>query len=144
MKKMILALAILVSTLSAFAGNVNVSEKVLNAFKTEFITAKEVVWSAGSNYYKATFNFNGKYVFAFYSENGELLGLTRYISPTDLPFLLQNSLKKNYADYWVSDLFEVSKNGEINYCITLENADSKVVLNSSGTAWDVYHKIKKA
>jgi hypothetical protein len=141
---MILALAILVSTVSAFAGKVNVSEKVLNAFKTDFITAKEVVWSAGSNYYKATFNYNDRYVFAFYSENGELLGVSRYISPVDLPLLLQSNLKKNYAGYWVSDLFEVSKNGGVNYYITLENADTKIVLNSSGTGWDVYHKIKKA
>jgi len=140
---MILVLAILVSTMSAFAGNVNVSEKVLNAFKTDFITAQEVVWSAGSNYYKATFNYNGKYVFAFYNENGELLGITRYISPVDLPLLLQNYLKKNYTGYWVSDLFEVSKNGGINYYITLENADAKIILNSSGTTWDVFQKTKK-
>jgi hypothetical protein len=43
----------------------------------------------------------------------------------------------------VSDLFEVSKNGGINYYITLENADAKIILNSYGTTWDVYQKIKK-
>ena len=37
MKKMILTLAIAVSTLSAFAGDENVNQKVLDAFKTEFI-----------------------------------------------------------------------------------------------------------
>ncbi|MEI2740669.1 MAG: hypothetical protein V9F01_17985 [Chitinophagaceae bacterium] len=65
MKKMIVSLAIAVSTLNAFAGDVNVNQKVLDAFKTEFASAKEVEWTVGENYYKATFNYNGKYVFAF-------------------------------------------------------------------------------
>lgn len=141
---MILSLAIAVSTLSAFASDANVNQKVLDAFKTEFASAKEVEWSVGANYFKATFNYNGKYVFAFYSENGELLGLTRYLSPADLPLALQANLKKNYEGYWVSDLFEASKNDGTNYYITLENADSKIVLKSSGNSWSVHNKIKKA
>ena len=143
MKKMIVSLAITVSTLSAFAGDVNVNQKVLDAFKTEFASAKEVEWTVGENYYKATFNYNGKYVFAFYSENGELIGLARYLSPVDLPLALQANLKKNYEGYWVSDLFEASKYDGTNYYITLENADSKTVLKSSGNNWSVHNKIKK-
>ena len=49
MKKMIVTLAIAISTLSAFANDENVNQKVLDAFKTEFTTAKDVEWSAGSN-----------------------------------------------------------------------------------------------
>ena len=144
MKKMILILAIAVSTLSAFATDANVNQQVLDAFKTEFSTAKEVEWSVAANYYKATFNYNGKYVFAFYNETGELLGLTRYMSPSDLPLSLQNNLKKSYENFWVSDLFEVSKNESTNYYITLENADTKITLKSSGNKWESYAKIKKS
>jgi hypothetical protein len=144
MKKLILALAILVSTISAFASDVNVNEKVQNAFKSEFMNASEVVWSQGDTYYKATFNYNGVYLFAFYSDEGELLALSRYISPTALPFILQNNLKKNYEGYWVSDLFEASKNGSTYYYITLEDADTKIVLKSTGNSWDVYSKHKKS
>lgn len=141
---MILTLAIAVSTLSAFATDANVNQQVLDAFKTEFSTAKEVEWSVAANYYKATFNYNGKYVFAFYNETGELLGLTRYMSPSDLPLSLQNNLKKSYENFWVSDLFEVSKNESTNYYITLENADTKITLKSSGNKWESYAKIKKS
>ena len=144
MKKMIVTLAIAVSTLSAFAGDENVNQKVLDAFKTEFAAAKEVEWTVGANFYKATFNYNGRYVFAFYNENGELFGLARYLSPVDLPLVLQNDLEKNYEDYWVSDLFESSKNESTNYFITLENADTKIVLKSSGNSWDIYNKVKKS
>ncbi|MDZ4793307.1 MAG: hypothetical protein SGI83_03430 [Bacteroidota bacterium] len=144
MKKMIVTLAIAVSTLSAFASDENVNQKVLEAFNTEFTSAKEVEWTVGTDYYKATFNYNGKYVFAFYNDNGELLGLTRYIQPADLPLALQNNLKKNYEGFWVSDLFESSKHNETNYYITLENADTKIVLKSSNNEWNAYSKSKKS
>jgi hypothetical protein len=144
MKKMIITLAVALVTFSSFANSGTVSQKVLDAFHTEFTTASEVEWTSGADYYKATFNYNGKYVFAYYNEDGELLGLTRYISPVDLPVMLENSLKKNYEGYWVSDLVEVSKNDGTTYYITLENADTKMVLKSSGTTWSSYTKIKKA
>ncbi len=144
MKKIIVTLAIAVSTLSAFANDENVNQRVLNAFRTEFATAKEVEWTVGSNYYKATFVYNESYVFAYYNESGELLGLTRYVSPVDLPLALQNSLKKNYEGYWISDLFEAAKNDATSYYITVENADTKIILKSSGNSWDVYSKSKKS
>ncbi len=145
MKKIVLTLAIAVCTLSAFASEVKVSAKVLDAFKSEFTAATEVEWTVGAAYYMASFTYNEKYVFAYYSEEGELLGLTRYISPSELPLGLQNSLKKSYNEYWVSDLFEVTKNGTTNYFITIENADTKLVLQSGGgTEWQSYKKVKKA
>ena len=145
MKKIIITLVIAMSTLGAFAREDNVSPKVLDAFNTEFTTAKEVKWTAGSNYYKATFIYNEKYVFAYYNPDGELLGLTRYISPVDLPVNLQSSLKKNYVDYWVSNLFEVAKDDGTVYYITLENADTKIVLRSyGGSEWSAYQKIRKS
>ncbi|MFI5133975.1 MAG: hypothetical protein ACHQEB_06545 [Chitinophagales bacterium] len=147
MKKMMITLAMLVTigSMSAFAGEENVSARVLDAFKSEFNSAKEVEWTAGSNYYKAAFAFNGKHVFAFYNADGDLLGLTRYISSLDLPMYLQSSLKKSYTNYWISDLFEVANNDGTNYYITLENADSKIVLKATGGSdWKTYKKVRKA
>lgn len=145
MKKMILTLAIAVMTLSSFAGEVGVNKKVLEAFKNEFVSAKDVSWSAGNNYFRATFTYNEKYVFAYYNFNGELLGVTRYISPADLPISLQQELKKDYSGYWISDLFEVARNDESGYYITLENGDSKLVLKASDMyGWSPYQKSKKA
>jgi hypothetical protein len=94
MKKMIITLAIAISTLSAFAGEENVNPKVLDAFKTQFKAVKQVEWTAGADFYRATFVYNDKHVFAYYNTDGELLGLTRYISPLDLSLNLQINLKK--------------------------------------------------
>jgi hypothetical protein len=145
MKKMILTLAIVAGSLGAFAGEEDVNPNVLKAFKTEFNTAREVEWTVGSNFYRATFVYNEKHVFAYYNESGELLGLTRYLSPLDLPISLQANLKKNYSGYWISDLFEVAKNDGTAYYLTLENADTKIVLKSADSSnWNQYNKAKKS
>ena len=145
MKKIILTLVIAFSSVFAFASEVsNVNQKVLDAFKTEFATATEVEWSIGVDYFKATFNYNGKYVYAYYNEDGEMLGMARNMSPLDLPLALQNNLKKSYEGFWVSDLFEAVKNDNTNYYVTLENADTKLVLKSTGNSWNVYSKTRKS
>lgn len=144
MKKMILTLAIALSTLSAFAGEEDVNPKVLDAFKSEFTTAKEVDWTVSEEYYKAAFTYNNKRVFAYYNADGELLALTHYMSPNDLPLILLNSLKKNYSDYWISDLFEVAKPEGTVYYVTLEDAETKLVLKASGSGWTSHKKFKKA
>lgn len=142
---MILAIAVLVTSLSSFASEENVNAKVLSAFKNDFNTAKEVEWSAGRNYYKAAFIYNDRHVFAYYNQDGELLGLSRYISPDDLPLSLQADLKKSYNKYWISDLFEASKSSGTSYYITLENADTKIILRASADSdWSLHEKIRKA
>ena len=144
MKKMIMTLVVALGTLVAFAGEENVDRKVLDAFKNEFTAAEQVEWTAGDNFYKAAFIFNNKHVFAFYNIDGELMGITRYLSSMDLPLNLQVSLKKSYANYWISDLFEVAKKDNTTYYITLENADTKIVLKSTdGNSWESYQKSKK-
>ena len=145
MKKFLLSLAILLSTVSVFAGEESVSPKVLSAFKTDFRAAKDVEWSVGQDFYKATFVYNQNHVFAYYNTEGELMGLTRYISQENLPLNLQTSLKKNYDNYWISDLFEVAKSDGTSYVITLEKADSKLILRSTnGNEWNVFEKIRKS
>ncbi len=141
---MLLTLAIAATSFSAFAGEAEVTQKVLDAFNSEFNQAKDVTWTVTKDYYKASFIYNERYVFAFYGEDGELLAMTRYISSGDLPLNLVTSLKKNYGDYWIADLFEMAKNEGTQYVVTLENADSKLILKASSGTWSVHQKIRKA
>lgn len=144
MKKIILVLAIIATTLSSFASDEKVTTRVLDAFNNEFTSAKEVSWSSGENFYKAEFTFNGQRVHAFYAADGELMGLTRFITSLELPMSLQASLKKSYSEYWISDLFEVTKSDRTGYYITLENADTKIVLKASADEdWSAYKKTRK-
>ncbi len=146
MKKFILALIITIGSFSAFAfpGENEVDPKVLESFKNEFAAAKEVSWTTGASFYKAEFTFNSQHVTAFYGLDGELMGISRNITSLDLPITLQASLKKSYGDYWISDLFELTKRSSTSYYITLENADTQVVLKATADeGWTVYKKVKK-
>jgi hypothetical protein len=144
MKKVLMTLAIAISSLVAFAGEENVSKDVLNAFSKEFNGAKEVKWTTGSDFYKAVFVLNDQYITAFYNKEGEFLGMTRNISSLNLPLKLQSKVRSEYADYWISDLFELSDNEGTHYYITVEDADSKVMLKSSdNTEWNIFKKMSK-
>jgi hypothetical protein len=146
MKKIILTLAIATSSLLAFAGNKNenVSKQALDAFNREFTTAQEVKWTEGTEYYKASFILNDQYIAAYYNEQGELLGLMRNMSVLNLPLKLQTKVRSEYSEYWISDLFEYSDDEGTHYYITLEKADSKLVLKSKdSTEWSLFRKTTK-
>ena len=137
-------LAVAISSFTAFASDDNVSSNVLSSFNKEFAGAKDVQWTTTSNYYKASFVFNDQFVSAFYQLDGELIATSRNISSLELPMSLQTNLKKNYNSYWISDLFEISTNDGTSYYITLDKADSKVVLKSSGNGnWETFRKTSK-
>jgi hypothetical protein len=147
MKKimMMLALVLTIGTSFAFTGEEAVNKQALNAFKKEFAGATEAAWTVGSNFYKVTFSLNDQKLFAYYNTQGEFLAVTRNISSLQLPLNLQTSLKRSYNNYWISDLFEVSNNDGTRYYVTLETADTKIILRSAdGNDWSVYQKSKKA
>jgi hypothetical protein len=145
MKKIffILGFFMIVSVCSAYPSE-RVSPKVLASFKTEFLTAENVEWETGTNYFRAAFSMNGQRVFAFYSVGGELISIARYISSLQLPINLFGSLKNDYSKYWISDLFELSNGDGVQYYVTLETAETKVTMQSTnGSAWSTYSKSKK-
>jgi len=141
---MMLAMVFTIGTTYAFTGEEAINQRALNAFKTEFAGATDAAWTTGSEYYKVAFTLNDQKLFAFYNTEGEFLAVTRYISSIQLPLTLQSSLKKYYGNYWVSDLFELANNNGTGYYVTLENADTKIILKSvDGSDWTVYQKSKK-
>jgi hypothetical protein len=147
MKKimMTLALALTLSTMYAFTGEEAINKQALNAFKTEFASATDAAWTVGNDYYKVTFTMNDQKLFAYYSMNGEFMAVTRFISSFQLPLNLQSSLKRSYTNYWITDLFEMANHDGTSYYVTLETADSKIVLKSTdGSDWSVFQKSKKA
>lgn len=122
-----------------------VNQQVLNSFKKEFVNAKDVMWQNSRDYVKATFTLNDQVLFAYYTPGGELLAITRNISSDKLPISLLTSLKKNYNDYWITDLFEVVASGTGTYYVTVQNADVEVILKSDDFGgWDVFKKTKRA
>jgi hypothetical protein len=146
MKKMItmLVLATILIANSAFANNKEtINEKVQSAFKQEFSQATTISWSKSDNYYKVEFSLNNDVMTAYYNENAEFMGVVRNLLSIELPIGLQLSLKKDYDNFWISDLFEYARKEESGYFVTIENTDTKIVLQSDGGAWKLYKKTRK-
>lgn len=149
MKKILFTAVVALLTLTAFAtpaaAGEEVNPKVLKAFTADFVAARDVVWTSSADYYRAEFTYNERHVSAYYDKDGELLGVTRFLSSTDLPVTLQAGLKKKYGGFWITDLMEVSKKDGTAYYITIEDADTRIVLKAeNGGSWLVYQKQKKA
>lgn len=121
-----------------------VNSKVLKSFQSSFKTATDVDWTVSENFYKADFSLNGQYVAAYYDEAGQLIALTRNISSVQLPIALQTDLKKDHEGYWISDLFELANEQGTTYYVTLETADTKLILKSAGAGWTRYEKQRKS
>jgi hypothetical protein len=121
-----------------------ISPRVVKSFQQTFTNAKEVVWTVSPNFHKVDFVLNNQAVTAFYNEQGNLTAITRNISSLQLPIILQAEIKKDYSDYWISELFELSNDNGTEYYLTIEDANSKVVLKSLGyTSWTTYSKTRK-
>jgi len=117
------------------------NQVILASFRKDFRTAELMGIETKKEYTKVTFKLNNLVLFAFYSENGDLIAVVRNILSSQLPIQLLMDLKQNHSNCWITDLFEIDSNGQINYYVTLENGDSQVTLRStSSNNWETYHR----
>jgi hypothetical protein len=146
MKRFLITLTVLFSliSMSSFASDSKVDSRVLKSFQSSFKNATEVDWTVSNNFYKANFTLNGQYVAAYFDESGNMMAITRNISSTQLPISLQTNLKNNYEGFWITDLFEVANEEGTTYYVTVENADTRLILRSSSSDWATYQKQRKS
>ena len=148
MKKKLLAFLLfgMVIINSAFASSPGdeVNGKTLRTFSEQFAKATDVSWETTAKFYKSTFELNGQYLIAFFSKEGELIGVTQNITSTELPYYLKSALEYNYPDYWINNLFESSVEGETKYYVTIENEDQQLTLESGNSSyWTLFQKARK-
>jgi hypothetical protein len=149
MKKRILLLSIVLVSFTAFsfAADVpaSISKSVITSFNKQFSNARDVQWENQVNFVKAQFTINEMVLYAYFDKSGDLIAVTRFISPNQLPLTLLTSLKKQYTNsYWVSDLFEIETEAGTSYYATLQSADQTIVLKSDGiSGWSTFQKEKK-
>jgi hypothetical protein len=146
MKRLVLSLTLALSLISfsSFA-NDDVTPAALESFKSSFKNATDVNWTSSATGYKAAFALNGQYISAYYDGDGKLVALTRNLSPLELPLILQTNLKKDYSNFWISNLFELSDESGTTYYMTVENADTRLVLKSTSEFnWNTFQKSRKS
>lgn len=146
MKKIItLALMLTTITITSFANNAKlINQKVVNSFSRSFTNVEDIRWEVKNDIYKVTFKTGGKEMYAYYNGQGEMMAVTRNIHIDQLPLALSGDLKSKFNDSWMSDLFEVSANGETAYYATIESATHITIYKSEGaTGWAIYKKDKR-
>ncbi len=144
MKKIIISLVMVFTVAaSAFAGDEKIDQRVAKAFQKEFSAAQDAKWSVNKNVYQVTFRYYDRTISAFYDKKGYLLGVSRYMLSTELPYYLQKELKEYYNNYWVVGLFELSNENGTSYHVTLKNAEETVILSSTKeNTWELYNQYK--
>lgn len=149
---LMLALLLTVTTSFSFANRIDslapitdgITSQISESFHQDFKNARFINSEVYSNFTKLTFSMNDMVLFAFYAENGKLLAIVRNILSSQLPLNLMIDLKKNYSDFWITELFEINSDGQNGYYVSLENADTKLVLRSnSDNTWEVYQQTEK-
>jgi hypothetical protein len=147
MKKRILTWALLLVTgISSTFANApkGTDDNIRTSFKKEFKNAEVIKWETYRAYTKATFKMNDRVMFAYYTGSGQLIAVARNILSDQLPIQLMTSLKNDYSDYWITDLFEMNSDDGSSYYVTLESTDYKLVLESDNMSeWRIYKKEKK-
>jgi hypothetical protein len=147
MKKLILAMTMILITgsTSVYANKKEeINKQVAASFSKDFANAQNVVWQQQKQYLKASFILSSQVIFAYYTEDGKLRFVSRNVLSDHLPVLLLIKLKKNYSDYWISDLLEMTSENKTAWYVSLESADQTLILKS-GTynRWAVYKKTNK-
>ena len=143
MKLLIIALSLFTTVLAktGYANETVITPVVLNNFQNSFADANNVSWSEVNGMYKARFYVNKQFITGYYNVDGDLVAMIKNISTSELPKSLQASLRNSIGQFWITDLFEIINEDGKSYYITLENADSQVVLKSeSNKKWSVYKK----
>jgi len=138
-----MACVLTLGTSHSFAAGNDDNKEIKNAFRHDFENAQLISTEASDRFTKVAFSLNGQIMTAFYSTGGHLLAVTRNLTTAQLPVSLLMNYKKHHDGYWVSDLFEISQDEQSSYYLTLENADTRMTLRSTGDNWEVYSTVQK-
>ncbi len=139
-----LALVISLSSFQTLQAQTGVPAAVTEHFTADYSAASSINWEAGNTWYKASFEMNGQFLTAFYTNEGESIAVTRNISSAQLPLALQSDMQSYLrSGHWITDLFEMNVNGETHYFITFEDADEQHILEGVNDEWSVYKHIRK-
>lgn len=145
MKKFIIIAATAFVSMASFANVDPVNGRVLEAFRSSFADAKNVEWKSldESGLFQATFNYQNSELSAFYSEEGEMVAVARYINKNNLPIMVTKAIQERFSEHAIQTAIERISYGATTYHVTLNSPKSSlmVVVSPSGEL-SVSKKIK--
>ncbi len=144
MKRILFALALLVSTAS-FATGPSVDEQVSKQFKETFPAAIEIKWYDYETFYEVVFKNNDILCRVKYDLKGNIISTRRDYHEKDLSLFIVAKVKEKYTGKKIFGVTEITSSEGVIYNIVLEDEKNWINLNSdeSGNISQV-QKLKKA
>ena len=145
MKKFILIAATAFISLASFANVDPITGKVLESFRTEFASAKNVQWKSldDAGLFQATFTYKNTELSAFYDAEGSLVATARYIDKNNLPIMVTKAIQEKYPEHTMKNAIEHIANGTTTYHVTLHGVKSSMIVSASSAGnLSVFKKIK--
>jgi hypothetical protein len=148
MKKLFVtvAVAVMVGITSFAADNKKVNQRVLAAFEKEFTTATNVSWEVLKNedIAHASFIYANEVMEAYFTTEGELIAVARYLSQDRLPLLVSKTLQTQYGKYQFQSASEYMGADATSYIVTLDSEKQTVVVRiyNNGSS-EIIKKTKK-
>ena len=147
MKKIIATLAVIFSLATsvtyAYDGS-RANKALLQSFDKEFSGASNVSWVQISNgLYRFGFNYKGKDVQAFFTENGNLVATGSVISADNLPLVVSKAIDSKYTGYNKTEVIEFTMDDETQYLVTVSDGRNGEILKVSNHGdISVFKKLK--
>ena len=100
-------------------------------FKTDFKSADDAMWTVTPSSQKVSFTQNNIDYTAFYSFNGDYLGITQNVSYKRMPSAVKKEITNEYKGYEVSNVIKYKTHGAdepVVYFVDMKNAAKEIVL----------------
>lgn len=141
MKKKILiaTVAFLISFSTIFANDTTpVPSVIVKELNREFKNVSNLEWKTTDNFYKASFIADGTSMEAFFSHEGNLIGVSRNIALAQLPLSLVKEAKQLIGVNQPNQLFELLTDRGTEYFITYNVGKELKTFKSDGYSWSRY------
>jgi hypothetical protein len=123
---------ILTVAATTFAAENEVSFNITKSLNKNFPKAENVKWTVKKEFVKANFTWHDTNVEAYYTQDGDLIGMGRAIEKDRLPLASLNVIDQKYADYTITDAVEFTYTDKgTSYYVAANNGTVKVILNIS-------------
>ena len=120
------------------------NKKVKTAFTTKFRQAEKVTWKQVAEFYFAHFEMNNREYAAAYSKEGEIIAVSRKLTPDQLPLSVATSLEERFEGYKMPEkIMEIIMDGFTNYYLTVEGATRFLQIKCSAEGYITIDKMKK-
>ena len=137
--KQLIVIALLAGTISV--GNAqDIQEKdvpsvVLSAFQSKFANAADVEWEREADLFKADFEISNRDHDVWIDKSGNIQKHQEEVTKSDLPEAVNQTLKKQYADFKIDDVDKIQRDNQTYFLVELDgkSGDQEVLFLADGT-----------